>query len=117
MGCHELALKMGRQLGDLKPRLSDDAADVVAVVLALGGQLQIEEAPIPGGNLHALETQPHGPPCHAVKRVEWRFIGSKLRQKNSGSLDGFHDCSPEIESCCTRSLPSFRCDCSRWRAR
>jgi hypothetical protein len=50
----ELALEMGRELGDRDAVLACLARDLVAVVLALRGAGEIEETPVPGRDLHAL---------------------------------------------------------------
>ena len=44
---------MRRELGDFEASCAHDAEKLVAVVLALGGALQIDEALIPCGDLYA----------------------------------------------------------------
>ena len=49
----ELALEMGRELGDLEPCF-DRALDLVAIGLAGRGLLEVEQPGVPGRDLHAL---------------------------------------------------------------
>ena len=50
----ELALQMGGEFRGDETVLGENAADSVAILLAFGGALQIEEAGVPRGNLHAF---------------------------------------------------------------
>ena len=73
-----------------KPCLRRNAANLIAVGLALRRPLQVEEPPVPARNLDARKAQPRRPACHAFQRVEGRCIARKLRQKNSRPFDGLH---------------------------
>ncbi|BBI53482.1 hypothetical protein HORIV_59030 [Vreelandella olivaria] len=53
---HQLALQVGRELGEHQAVFSQGALDLVAIGAALGGAFQIDHACIPTGNLHALIT-------------------------------------------------------------
>jgi len=64
---HQLAEDVGGQLTDLQAVLGQGATDVVAVVLAVGGGGQVEQACIPRGNLQRLETVAGGPRGNAGK--------------------------------------------------
>ena len=94
----KLALQMGGKLGDFETRFADRAEDFVAVGLALGGALQVEEARVPRGNLDADEAEAGGPVSHAAQSVEWCFVAGELREENSWSFDGFHCYSPNGSS-------------------
>ena len=55
---NELALQMGRKLGQRKPGLRQDTLHLVAVILAVGSAGEVEQAPVPGRYLHALIAVP-----------------------------------------------------------
>src|SRR5439155_896548 len=57
----QLALQMRRQLRHLEPALGQHAPHLVAVRLALGCLLEVEEPPVPAWDLHSLETEPGSP--------------------------------------------------------
>ncbi len=90
MCCHQVALQVRRKLGDFQARGRCDAEDFLAVSLALGGELQIKEPLVPGGNLDADIAHSCCPSGHPFERVVRRLIAGKLRQKNSRSFDGLH---------------------------
>ena len=64
-----LALEMGREFGDLDADVGELALDLVAIGLALGGLVEIEEAPVPGRDLDALVAVVLGPAGDAVERI------------------------------------------------
>ena len=66
------------------------AQQLVAIGLALGGQLQVEETLIPTGNLDALEAQTRGPFGDVFECVEGFLISGKLGQEDCRPLNGFH---------------------------
>src|SRR5947208_5489073 len=82
MDCDELPLQMRRKLRDLNANLCDDTAHFVAVRLALGGALQVEETAIPSWDLHALVSKLRRPAAYVPQIVEWCTIARKLREKN-----------------------------------
>src|SRR3982074_2926335 len=57
----ELALQMRGQFRQMQAVSRQGAGDFVAIGLAFGGALQIEEAPVPRRNLYALVAQAGGP--------------------------------------------------------
>jgi hypothetical protein len=90
---HQLALQMGRQLGDLQAFVGQHALDVVAIGLAVRRLLQIEEARV-SRDLQTLVTQTRRPVGQTRQRVEWRRIAQELCQEDARPLDGSHDVSP-----------------------
>jgi hypothetical protein len=86
MNGHELALKVRRQFGDLDTGVGADALHLVAIILRACRLLQIEQAPVPGRDLHALVTEPRGPFGYAFQRIERSRVACELRQKNSRTL-------------------------------
>ena len=85
---HQLALHVGGKLGDLEAEVGQDALDLVAVGVALGGQLQVEEAAVPGGNLHAPVAHVRHPAADGGQAVEGRFVPRELGKENRRSLHG-----------------------------
>ena len=83
----QLALKMRRQLGDLDAVGGADALDLVGIVLALGGLLEIEQPCVPGRDLDALVAQPGGPLGDRVERIERREVARELGEEDGGALD------------------------------
>ena len=92
---HELALQVGRQLGDLQPVLRQRALHFVAIGLALGGVLQVEQAGRP--------SSASGCPCSLGRRPSFAIESSvsngavspaNCGQENGGPLDGLHVLSP-----------------------
>ena len=53
----ELALQMRGELGDGEPVTRRDSRELVAIGLRRSGLGEIDEATVPGGNLHALVTE------------------------------------------------------------
>ncbi|KAG0924296.1 hypothetical protein G6F32_013966 [Rhizopus arrhizus] len=87
---HQLAEDVGGQLADLQAVFGQGAADVVAVVLAVGGGGQVEQARIPGRNLQGLEAVAGRPCGNAVEAVERGLVAGELRQVQAGALEGLH---------------------------
>ena len=92
---YKLSLQMRGKLRYRKACLAHHAYHFIAVILALGRLLQVEEPRVPTGNLHPLVTQARSPLRHAIQRIEGRIVRRKLRQKNPRPFDGFHRFSPE----------------------
>ena len=88
--CDELALQVGREFGDLEAVLRERALDLVAVGLALGGVLQVEQAAVPARDLHALVAQAAGPTADGVERVERCRVAGELGQEDGRALDRLH---------------------------
>src|SRR3954469_14712550 len=85
---------MRGELGDRQPVPSGNAGDLVAISLGIGRLLQIEQARIPGRNLHTLVTERRCPLADRVKRVERSRIPCELRQENGWAFDRLHDLPP-----------------------
>src|SRR6202008_3438483 len=90
MDSNELALEVRRKLRDHQPLIGQDFAHGIAVVLALGGLLQVEQTAIPGRNLDTLVAELRGPLGHVLERVERRRVARKLREEDFWSLNRFH---------------------------
>src|SRR5580692_7743709 len=88
MDGHQLPLQMRRQLRHRKSvRLR---LNIVAVGLRLGGLLNIDDAPVPGRNLHALISEALHPFGDVRKIVIWRLIGKKLSEEDCGTFYLWH---------------------------
>jgi hypothetical protein len=88
----ELALQMGRELGDRDAVTAGDALHLVAIGVALGGLGEIEQARIPGRHLDALIAQRRGPGADGIERVERRLVAGELGEENRGTFHGAHRC-------------------------
>jgi len=86
----ELALEMRRQLRDNQAGLGEDAAQLVAVILALRRALQVDEARIPARDLNALVAMPGRPLRDAAQVVEGCGITGELGEENGEALDRPH---------------------------
>jgi hypothetical protein len=86
----QLALEVGRQFSHLQAALLQYPFDLVAIGLALGGLLQVEQAAVPGRDLQPLEAESRGPVGDGGQAVERRRIAGELRQKDRGPLDRPH---------------------------
>src|SRR5881398_2538876 len=86
----QLALQVGRQLRDLETTLGQDAAHLIAVRLAFGRLLEVEQPSVPAGDLHALEAQLGRPSRDGPQAVERRRVAGELRQENGRPLDRLH---------------------------
>ena len=86
----QLALQMGRELGDLDPVLGGGALQLVAIGLALRGLLEVDEARVPGRDLHALVAERRRPAADRIEGVERRLVADELREEDRRSLDRFH---------------------------
>ena len=82
----ELALQMGRQLGDLDAGILADALHLVAIGLRLGRLFEIEQPRVPGRDLHALVAEPRRPFGDRRQAVERRGVAGELRQKYRRTL-------------------------------
>ena len=81
----QLALQMGRELGDLRGRAAaHDALDLVAIGFGLGRLLQVEQARVPGRDLHALVAERGRPAADRVERIERRLVAGELREEEAG---------------------------------
>ena len=90
----ELALQVGGEFGDLQPALGQPALDVVAVGLAVGGQLDVEGRADAGRHLHPLVAERGGPAGQAVQGVERRLRAQELGQEDAGAFQGSHRFQP-----------------------
>ena len=83
---HELALEMGRELGDGEAVPRQRAPHLVAVGVGCRGLLQIEQARVPGRDLDALVAEPRGPAADRVEGVERRLIPRELGEEDRRAL-------------------------------
>src|SRR5215471_10084927 len=91
MDCHELSLKMGRQLRQCDTMLRQSALYVVTIGVAVCSLLQIEQTNIPARDLDALVIEFGGPCGYGIERVERRLVAGELRQKDRWSFDCLHE--------------------------
>ena len=86
----EVALEVGRQLGDDEAVSGEHPCDLVAVGLARGRLVEIEEPRVPGRDLDALVAERRGPAREARERIErWRVRG-ELGEKDRRAFDRLH---------------------------
>src|SRR5260370_41088391 len=66
---------------------------------------QINQARVPGGDLHAPIAERGRPAADRIEGVERRLVADKLREVDGGSLDRFHSPLPIFfsASCALRS--------------
>ena len=77
---NHLALEMGREFADCDADIGKLALDLVAIGLALVGEIEIEKAGVPGWNLDSLVSVVLGPPRDAFEGVVRRRVAGELRQ-------------------------------------
>ena len=78
MGRDELALQMGGKLRQLDAGIIQRALDLVAVGLRLSGLGEVEQAGVPGRDLHALEAVPGCPLGNGAEVIERIGIAREL---------------------------------------
>src|SRR5262249_13147807 len=88
----ELALQVGGKLGDFQAVTRGDALQVVAVGFAFGGALQVKQAGVPGGDLHAAVSESRGPSGDGIELVEWRDVRGELREEECRTFYSVHAC-------------------------
>ena len=93
---NELPLQVRRQLSDLDAVFGKRALNFVAIGLALGGALEIEQPRVPRRNLDTDIAEAGSPLGDIAKRVERRFIAGELSKEDSRALDRFHSVAPCI---------------------
>ena len=86
----QLSLQMGRQLRQLEAGIRERALDLVAVGIALGRLLEVEQAAVPARYLHAQIAETLRPLGDAGERVERRLIARELGEKQRRPLDRLH---------------------------
>jgi hypothetical protein len=96
----QLALQMRRQLGHLQAALGQDPLHLVAISLALGRLLQIEQPPVPAGDLQALEAELRGPVGDGWQAVERRRVAGELGEEDGRAFDRLHLLSSLVEGRC-----------------
>lgn len=79
-----------RKLGDLNAVLLAGSDQLLAVVDAVGGLLEIDEPAVPGRNLHAFVTEFRRLGADRVECIERRLVAGELSEEDRGSLDRFH---------------------------
>src|SRR5437667_3310515 len=65
-------------------------ANLIAIGLAVGRALEIEQPGVPGGELHTLVAVPGGPARDLIEAVERRGVAQELRQIDGRTLDRLH---------------------------
>src|SRR5271170_6403647 len=86
-----LSLKMRRELADRDADVRELTLDLVAVGLAVVGEIEIEETRVRGRDLDGLVAVVLRPAGDALERIVRRRIPRELRQKQARPLDGPHD--------------------------
>ena len=86
-----LSLKMRRELADRDADVRELTLDLVAVRLAVVGEIEIEETRVRGRDLDGLVAVVLRPARDALQRIVRRRIPRELRQKQARPLDGPHD--------------------------
>ena len=94
----QLALEMGRELGDLNAVLGRLPFQLVAIGLARGRLVEVDEALVPGGDLHPLVAERGGPAADRAEAVMGRLVADELGQEDRGALDGLHVAFPLVMS-------------------
>ncbi|OBX33808.1 hypothetical protein A8U91_02850 [Halomonas elongata] len=84
---HQLPLKVGGKLADRHACLGAASVQLVTVILAFGGEFEVDQARVHGRHLHAAIPQRGGPAGDRVEIVEGRAIVEKLGEKERRSLD------------------------------
>ncbi len=90
MDRHQLALQVCRKLGDFETVRSGNAFHLVAIVLAFGRLVEVEQAPVPAGNLDTLVAKAGDPFADRVERIERRLVARELGKEDGGALDRLH---------------------------
>ena len=83
-------------LGDGEAVAGHHARHFVAIVLAGGSLVEVEQPRVPAGYLHALVSQARHPAADRVERVERGRIARKLGEEDRRSLDRLHAVSPVV---------------------
>ena len=97
----QLALQVGRKLGDRQPGVGTDAAHLVGIGRTLRAEVQIEQPGVPAWDLDALVAQPRRPGGDCGQRIERCCIARELRQENPRTLDRRH-AAPAMSDSITR---------------
>src|SRR6266481_810438 len=84
----QLALQMSGELGEMECVSGQGIEHLFTIGLALCGQLQVEQAAVPGWNLHALVAQTAHPARDILQVVERSRVTGKLGQEDCRALDG-----------------------------
>ena len=85
----QLALQVGGELCDDQPPLGQQAAYLVAIILAGRRPGQIEQARV-RRQLQAAKAEAGGPVRQAGEGIEWRLVPHELGEEDGRSLDGLH---------------------------
>ena len=85
----QLPLQMRRQFGDFNGMFGEAAAKIVAIGLALGGELQVDQLRI-AGDLDADVTEPRRPFGQRVERIERGCVAEELGEEYPGALHAGH---------------------------
>src|SRR6202022_217055 len=81
---------MSGQLGELETMRGQKAKNFFTISFAFGGAFQVEEACVPGWDLHALVAQTAGPARDIFQIVKRSGIAGELGQKECRAFDRFH---------------------------
>lgn len=103
MAGDKLALEMCREFRDGEFVARGDGLQIIAIRFAFGGALEIEEAGVPGRDLHGHVAEAGGPGADGIEGVEGRSICGELREEDARALDGFHVRAPNV--CWIAALP------------
>ena len=87
----ELTLQMGCDLGDLDAVVGGHTLQLVAIGLAFGRRLEIDETGIPSGNLHALVAEIGRPTTDRGKPLNGASSPANWARKIAGPLIDFMD--------------------------
>src|SRR3546814_14403606 len=98
MNGDELALEMGRKLGQLEPVPGERSRQLVAVRPALRRLAEIEQPGVPGGNLNALVAVAGGPAGDGVQTVEGSGVPGELGEEDRRALDPLPERFPMARS-------------------
>src|ERR1700693_4230646 len=84
----QLALQMSGELGEMESVSGQGIEHLFTIGLALCGQLQVEQAAVPGWNLYALVAHTAHPVRDILQVVERSRVTGKLGQEDCRALDG-----------------------------
>src|SRR3954452_4450547 len=73
----QLTLHVRGQFRELNASLRQRTPHLLAVCAAFGSAIEVEQAPVPGRDLHALVAECASPARDVLQAVEWRSIASE----------------------------------------
>lgn len=90
MDRQHLARQISWDFGDGEPKCGELSFQLVAIGDRGCGEIDIDDAPIPPGNLHACIAELRKPFADVLKRIERRCVSKELGQKYGRPLDPGH---------------------------